>query len=65
MSLKTGYHFHSFPYMQIHGLGWEMINRGDFLVTLLMELFAIIHMVSSFIVIKAKIKGNCFWNSLR
>ena len=64
-ALKTGYHFHSFPYMQINGLGWEMINRGDFLVTLLMESFAIIHIVSLFIAIKAKIKGDCLWNSLR
>ena len=64
-ALKTGYHFHSFPYMQINGLGWEMINRGDFLVTLLMESFAIIHIVSLFIVIKAKIRGDSLWNSLR
>ena len=64
-ALKTGYHFHSFPYMQINGLGWEMINRGDFLVTLLMESFAVIHIVSLFIVIKAKIRGDNLWNSLR
>ena len=64
-ALKTGYHFHSFPYMQINGLGWEMINRGDLLVTLLMELFAVIHIVSLFMVIKAKIKEESLWDSLR
>ena len=64
-ALKTGYHYYSFPYMQMNGLGWEMINRGDFKVTLLMESFTIIHLIILVIVIMAKIKGRSLWNSLK
>ena len=64
-ALKTGYHYYSFPYMQMNGLGWEMINRGDFLVTLLMESFAFIHIIILVIVLLAEIKGKSLWNSLK
>ena len=64
-ALLTGYHYRSFPYVQLNGLGAEMVHRGDFLVILLMELFAIIHISMLIGVLFIRIKGTRLWNRLR
>ncbi len=63
-SLTTGYHYNSFLYKLMNGLGIVMKNRGDLLVNILMEFFAVLHIATLFIVIKAKIKGESLWNRL-
>ena len=64
-SLLSGYHYHSFPYMQINGLGWEMANRGEIFVTILMEVFALVHITLLIGILCIRINGKRLWDSLK
>ncbi len=64
-AVLRGHHYQTFPYIQINGLGWEMIHKGKVLVTLLMELFAIMHISMIICVLFIRIKGYRLWDRLR
>ena len=63
-ALLSGYHYKSFPYVQINGLGWEIVNKGELIVISLMELFAIIHILLLLGGLFIKIKGHSLWDRL-
>ena len=63
-TLMTGYHFHSFPYTLISGLGFEMIRIGDVPTIFIMELLALLHILLLLGVLSVMINGTRFWNKL-
>lgn len=64
-ALRTNQQYRSFPYVQINGLGWSMVQLGGLLVTFLMEVFAIIHISVLVGGLFVRIKGNRLWDKLK
>lgn len=63
--LLSGYHYRSFPYVQINELGLELYNKGVFLVTSLRELFALLHILLLLGILFVRIKGDRLWDSMK
>lgn len=61
--LPNGYK--TFLYVQLNGLGLEIIKRGGVVVTTIMELFALIHILLLVGILFIKIKGIRLWDRLQ
>lgn len=61
----SGYHYRSFPYIQLCGLGWKIIHKGGLFVTAIMELLALLHFLYLLAVLYIRINGDRLWDRLK
>ena len=57
--------FHTFPYLFLDGLGWEIRNNSFVFVAFLLEFFALMHIAAMTAVLFAKVKGQRIWDKMK